>query len=110
MTEDTKDGSHIVGYFSKEKTMSNDYNLACIMILPPYQRRGYGKFLINLSYQLSMDEGRICTPERPLSDMGKVSYKSFWTDTLLEALLRTKGNISIKELSEYTYIKTEDII
>eukprot|EP00347_Sterkiella_histriomuscorum_P012725 403367456 len=111
MTEDSKDGSsHIVGYFSKEKTMSNDYNLACIMVLPPYQRRGYGKFLISLSYQLSIDDGRICTPERPLSDMGKVSYKSFWTDTLLEALLKTKGNISIKELSEFSYIKVEDII
>lgn len=42
--------------------------------------------------------------------MGKVSYKSYWTDTLLEALLKLKGNISIKELSEYTYIKVDDII
>jgi GNAT superfamily N-acetyltransferase len=86
LTEDNKYGSHIVGYFSKEKTMSNDYNLACIMVLPPYQRRGYGKFLISLSYYLSTKENRVCTPERPLSDMGKVSYKSYWTDTLLEAL------------------------
>lgn len=42
--------------------------------------------------------------------MGKVGYKSFWTDTLLEALLKVKGSISIKELSEFTYIKVEDII
>ena len=90
--------------------MSNDYNLACIMVLPPYQRRGYGKFLISLSYHLSMKRGRICTPERPLSDMGKVGYKSYWTDTLLEALIINKGNISIKELSESTFIKADDII
>lgn len=42
--------------------------------------------------------------------MGKVSYKSYWTDILLEALFILKDNASIKELSDYTYIKTEDII
>ena len=26
-----------------------DYNLACILTFPPYQRKGYGKFLISLS-------------------------------------------------------------
>ena len=57
-----------------------------------------------------MQSGRICTPERPLSDMGKVSYKSYWTDTLLEALINLKGNVSIKELSENAFIKTEDMI
>ena len=36
LTEENKYGSHIVGYFSKEKSMSNDFNLACIMVLPPY--------------------------------------------------------------------------
>jgi histone acetyltransferase MYST1 len=59
---------------------------------------------------LSTRDGRICTPERPLSDMGKVSYKSYWTDVLLEALLELKGGISIKELSDYTSIKVDDII
>jgi len=112
LTEDNKLGqSNIVGYFSKEKTMCNDYNLACIMVMPPYQRRGYGKFLISLSYFMSMREGRVCTPERPLSDMGKVSYKSYWTDVLLEALLKSKGKLNtIKEISEYTFIKHDDII
>lgn len=42
--------------------------------------------------------------------MGKVSYKSYWTDTLLEALMKLKGSVTIKELSEYTFIKVEDII
>jgi histone acetyltransferase MYST1 len=61
--------------------MTNDFNLACIMVMPPYQRRGFGKFLISLSYELS--KGRKCTPEKPLSDMGKVGYKSYWSDTIL---------------------------
>ena len=39
-------GCHFVGYFSKEKNSPDEYNLACIMTLPPYQRKGYGKLLI----------------------------------------------------------------
>jgi hypothetical protein len=42
MTErDESTGAHhLVGYFSKEKASSEDFNLACILTLPPYQRRG----------------------------------------------------------------------
>ena len=52
---------HIVGYFSKEKASLDGYNLACILTLPPYQRKGYGRFLISFSYELSKKEGRIGT-------------------------------------------------
>ena len=108
-TENDNKGSHIVGYFSKEVTPYTEYNLACIMVLPPYQRSGYGQFLISLSYFFSKNEGRICTPEVPLSDLGRLSYKSYWSSTLLECLLKHKGNLSLKELSEQTGIKIEDI-
>lgn len=52
-------GAHIVGYFSKEKHSEEGYNLACILTLPPYQRKGYGKFLISLSYELSKIERKV---------------------------------------------------
>jgi hypothetical protein len=40
---------HVVGYYSKEKYSAEGYNLACITILPPFQRKGYGKLLIEFS-------------------------------------------------------------
>jgi len=46
MTEVDAKGCHLVGYFSKEKESPEDHNLACILTLPPYQRKGYGRFLI----------------------------------------------------------------
>eukprot|EP00198_Chlamydomonas_reinhardtii_P006421 XP_001695757.1 MYST family histone acetyltransferase [Chlamydomonas reinhardtii] len=103
-------GAHIVGYFSKEKCSEEGYNLACILTLPAYQRKGYGKFLISMSYELSKLEGKVGTPERPLSDLGRVSYHGYWTRELLAILKDTEGSISIKELSEMTAIKPDDII
>ncbi|KAK4352685.1 hypothetical protein RND71_028203 [Anisodus tanguticus] len=103
-------GCHMVGYFSKEKHSEESYNLACILTLPPYQRKGYGKFLIAFSYELSKKEGKVGTPEIPLSDLGMLSYRGYWTRVLLDILKKHKGNISIKELSDMTAIKAEDIL
>lgn len=49
MTAFDSRGFHIVGYFSKEKESTEDYNVACILTMPPYQRKGYGKLLIEFS-------------------------------------------------------------
>ncbi|PKU83500.1 putative MYST-like histone acetyltransferase 1 [Dendrobium catenatum] len=46
---------------------------------------------------LSMfEEGKVGTPERPLSDLGLLSYRGYWTRVLLDILKKHKGNISIK--------------
>lgn len=54
LTEYDTDGCHIVGYFSKMKESPNDYNLACITTLPPFQKRGYGRFLIEFCNHISV--------------------------------------------------------
>lgn len=109
LTENDDSGCHLVGYFSKEKYSALDYNLACIMILPPYQRQGFGNYLISFSYELTKREGKVGSPEKPLSDLGLLGYRSYWKSQLLPILCETQ-NLSIKELSQMTSIKTEDII
>ncbi|KAJ1556548.1 hypothetical protein HK405_002561, partial [Cladochytrium tenue] len=47
MTESDSEGFHFVGYFSKEKRSSSNYNLSCIVTLPIFQRKGYGNLLID---------------------------------------------------------------
>lgn len=49
LTQNDDTGCHLVGYFSKEKHCQQKYNVSCIMTLPQYQRKGYGRFLIDFS-------------------------------------------------------------
>lgn len=111
LCEIDKNGYHIVGYFSKEKESPDGNNVACILILPPYQRKGYGKFLINFSYELSRREGVLGSPEKPLSDLGRLSYRSYWAYTLLDIMKDSRSTSpSVRELSEISGITQEDII
>lgn len=103
-------GYHFVGYFSKEKESSQDFNVACILTLPFYQRKGYGKFLIDFSYLLSRKENKIASPEEPLSDLGFATYFSYWTQAIIKVLLEYKDpHISIQRISELTSIRPQDI-
>lgn len=104
-----ENGHQIVGYFSKEKISEQGNNLACILTLPFEQRKGYGKILIDFSYFLSKIDGKISGPEKPLSDLGLLSYRAYWLEVILEEI-REKRDIGIKELSLKTHITEEDII
>lgn len=118
LTEFDSRGFHIVGYFSKEKISVENYNLACVLTLPPYQRKGYGKLLIEFSYELSKYEGKIGSPEKPLSDLGLLSYRSFWARAILELLIKqsksagegARPSASINDICEQTAIKKDDVI
>lgn len=103
-------GCHIIGYFSKEKESADNYNVACILTLPQHQRHGYGKFLIEFSYELSKKEGKLGSPEKPLSDLGLLGYRAYWAETIIELLLNTTDDISIDDIAQKTSITHADVM
>ncbi|EUC31463.1 hypothetical protein COCCADRAFT_101223 [Bipolaris zeicola 26-R-13] len=110
MTENDQFGCHFVGYFSKEKRPSSLNNVSCILVLPIHQRKGYGQYLIEFSYLLTRVERKTGSPEKPLSDMGLVSYRKYWRLVLCEELLQQKQPISISAISDRTGMTADDII
>mmetsp|Transcript_7434 Transcript_7434/g.13671 ORF Transcript_7434/g.13671 Transcript_7434/m.13671 type:complete len:611 (-) Transcript_7434:46-1878(-) len=106
-------GFHPVGYFSKEKYSDVGYNLACILSFPSHQRKGYGRFLISFSYELTKKEEKVGSPEKPMSDLGQKAYIPYWNSTIVDFLLNQCGDVtsmSIMDISKKTSIMAEDIV
>ena len=103
-------GHHIIGYFSKEKESAENYNVACILTLPQHQRFGFGKVLIEFSYELSKKEGKLGSPEKPLSDLGLLSYRAYWAETIVELLITSQDELSIDDIAQRTAITHADVM
>ncbi|RYP92602.1 hypothetical protein DL770_001244 [Monosporascus sp. CRB-9-2] len=78
---------HIVGFFSKEKMSWDNNNLACILVFPPWQRKGLGSVLMGVSYEISRREGVLGGPEKPISELGRRGYRRFWAGEIARWLL-----------------------
>jgi MOZ/SAS family len=91
------------------------------MTLPSHQRKGYGNLLVDISkfddhlrilsngclvdlphlmkklgYLLSRKEGKPGSPEKPLSDLGMLSYRAYWKTCIFRQLLQAQDFISIQ--------------
>lgn len=103
-------GAHIIGYFSKEKESAENYNVACILTLPQHQRHGFGKLLIEFSYELTKKEGKLGSPEKPLSDLGLLSYRAYWAETIVDLLVHSSDELSIDDIAQKTAITHADVM
>ncbi|KAF9170433.1 Histone acetyltransferase [Mortierella sp. AD011] len=113
MTMRDEDGAHFIGYFSKEKESSEQYNVACILTMPQYQRMGFGRLLIAFSYELSKVEKRLGSPEKPLSDLGLLSYRAFWSEAIVQLLVeqqKTGVELSIDDIANRTAFQPQDVL
>jgi hypothetical protein len=112
----------VTGFFSKEKMSWDNNNLACILVFPPWQRKGLGALLMGASYEISRREGILGGPEKPISDLGKKGYKRFWAGEIARWLLSLDVNtvasdgtqsetiVDIKDCSQATWICLDDCL
>ncbi len=107
----------IVGFFSKEKMSWDNNNLACILIFPPWQRKGLGTLLMGVSYEISRREGLLGGPEKPISDLGKKGYKRFWAGEIARWFITlppcgdgSETTTNIEECSKATWIAPDDCL
>ncbi|KAJ3316075.1 Histone acetyltransferase kat6b [Boothiomyces sp. JEL0838] len=82
MTEKDEYGYHFIGYFSKEKRCHANNN----------------------------KEGVCGSPERPLSDLGLLSYRYYWRNTVLKTLLENMKPMSIHDMTIITRMTADDIV
>jgi len=92
-------------------------NLACILIFPPWQRKGLGALLMGISYEISRREGVMGGPEKPISDLGKKGYKRFWAGEIARWILglnikegEEETVVDVNECSTATWIAPEDCL
>lgn len=103
-------GAHIAAFISKEIISEAGNVLACIIVLPPFQKKGYGRTLISLAYEISRRQKKSGSPERPLSDLGKLAFYSYWRDAVISTLVKGKDNIkTIQDIILRTAMTEHDI-
>lgn len=101
----------VAGFFSKEKRSWHNYNLACVVVLPPFQKRGIGRLLVGLSYYISRLGHTVGAPEQPLSEHGLKSYESYWRTEIARYLcLKPLKCVTIRSISDATGIDPCDIV
>lgn len=67
-------------------------------------------FFVLAGYLLTRQEGQAGSPEKPLSDLGRLSYLAYWRSVILEFLHRHPDkHVSVKSISRATGMCPHDI-
>lgn len=67
--------------------------------------------MIEFSYELSRKEGKLGSPEKPLSDLGLLGYRAYWAEAIIELLLNSgETEMSIEEIAQKTSITHADVM
>ncbi|OLL22180.1 Histone acetyltransferase Tip60 [Neolecta irregularis DAH-3] len=111
----TETSTEIIGFFSREKRSWDEYNLACILVFPQFQGRGYGQLLIDFSYEISRLRNKIESPESPLSAQGLNTYQKYWKSKIAQLVVNgcetgtAPEKWSINAMSQILHIRPEDV-
>ncbi|KHN75637.1 Histone acetyltransferase KAT7 [Toxocara canis] len=67
---------------------------------------------LDLGYKISLRERKVGGPEHPLSDLGLLTYRSYWKAAIISYIRKNRGrsSISLKEVSYETGIHTKDVV
>ena len=108
-----ENGAHVVSFFSRDIRWLDKNILACILVLPPYQREGYGRLMISIAYEMARRAGVVGGPEKPLSDLGKKAFQAYWKETIIATMFAHSDKIkcvddfmTISSISKIDLIKT----
>jgi GNAT superfamily N-acetyltransferase len=113
-----KKGCHFIGYFSRRVTDGAEAEagaeaeiLSCVLVLPPFQRQGYGRLLVSVAYEMARREGCGGGPGPLLRvGLGARLLKSYWADAVLNALHRFGREVkSVEGLAMLTSIANADV-
>lgn len=109
-------GDVVVGYFSRLKHQRS-HALSCIVVLPPFQRMGIGKFLLHVAYYLTHVRQATCgcllcgkdggAIARPFSPHGQHLLLSYWGEALRKAVAKCCRNALVEKVTEKDAIKDE---
>lgn len=106
-----ENGAHIAAFFSRYSNWSDNNILACIVVLPHYQRKGYSSILISLAYEIARRNGIIGSPEKPFSDLGKIAFRAYWKKVILTVFAKYHDKIQVYDhIAAITSIHRNDLL